>query len=62
MIHCPLHFWFSLHIIETAVNIGYACQLLSDDMTILEESEIWYETGAAAVAVGKQGDVLLFLI
>ncbi|XP_061457620.1 phospholipid-transporting ATPase IK isoform X2 [Rhineura floridana] len=25
---------------ETAVNIGFACQLLSDDMTILEESEI----------------------
>uniref|UniRef100_A0ABM5ENX9 Phospholipid-transporting ATPase n=1 Tax=Pogona vitticeps TaxID=103695 RepID=A0ABM5ENX9_9SAUR len=25
---------------ETAVNIGYACQLLSDDMTILEEEEI----------------------
>ncbi|KAM6466817.1 phospholipid-transporting ATPase IK isoform 2-T2 [Liasis olivaceus] len=25
---------------ETAVNIGFACQLLSEDMTILEESEI----------------------
>ncbi|XP_013924591.1 PREDICTED: phospholipid-transporting ATPase IK-like [Thamnophis sirtalis] len=27
---------------ETAVNIGFACQLLSEDMTILEESEIRY--------------------
>lgn len=28
--------WFS----ETAVNIGFACQLLSEDMLILEEKEI----------------------
>uniref|UniRef100_A0A670KFG6 P-type phospholipid transporter n=1 Tax=Podarcis muralis TaxID=64176 RepID=A0A670KFG6_PODMU len=27
---------------ETAVNIGFACRLLSDDMSILEESEIRY--------------------
>uniref|UniRef100_A0A6I8P734 Phospholipid-transporting ATPase n=1 Tax=Ornithorhynchus anatinus TaxID=9258 RepID=A0A6I8P734_ORNAN len=26
---------------ETAVNIGYACRLLSDDMEVLEEKEIW---------------------
>lgn len=28
--------WFS----ETAVNISFACQLLSEDMLILEEKEI----------------------
>lgn len=28
--------WFA----ETAVNIGYACQLLSEDMHILEEEQI----------------------
>ncbi|XP_058019350.1 phospholipid-transporting ATPase IK [Ahaetulla prasina] len=40
---------------ETAVNIGFACQLLSEDMTILEESEIreilepaWYSTNSLA--------------
>ncbi|XP_063145263.1 phospholipid-transporting ATPase IK [Candoia aspera] len=40
---------------ETAVNIGFACQLLSADMTILEESEIseileppWYSSNSLA--------------
>lgn len=28
--------WFA----ETAVNIGFACQLLSESMVILEEKEI----------------------
>lgn len=28
--------WFA----ETAVNIGFACRLLSEDMLILEEKEI----------------------
>lgn len=28
--------WFA----ETAVNIGFACQLLSENMLILEEKEI----------------------
>lgn len=28
--------WFA----ETAVNIGYACQLLSEDMNILNEEQI----------------------
>lgn len=28
--------WFA----ETAVNIGFACQLLSENMVILEEKEI----------------------
>ncbi|XP_066491691.1 phospholipid-transporting ATPase IK [Tiliqua scincoides] len=38
---------------ETAVNIGFACQLLSDNMTILEESQIseilepsWYSNNS----------------
>ncbi|CAK7292790.1 Phospholipid-transporting ATPase IK [Vulpes lagopus] len=30
---------------ETAVNIGFACQLLSESMLILEEREILYELG-----------------
>ncbi|XP_063003395.1 phospholipid-transporting ATPase IK [Elgaria multicarinata webbii] len=34
---------------ETAVNIGFACQLLSDDMTIMEESEI--RLGALALSL-----------
>ncbi|KAM3856008.1 phospholipid-transporting ATPase IK isoform 2-T2 [Vipera latastei] len=40
---------------ETAVNIGFACHLLSEDMTILEESEIsdileptWYSSNSLA--------------
>ncbi|XP_053149174.1 phospholipid-transporting ATPase IK [Hemicordylus capensis] len=40
---------------ETAVNIGFACQLLTDDMNILEESEIreflepsWYSNNSLA--------------
>ncbi|XP_077778143.1 phospholipid-transporting ATPase IK [Podarcis muralis] len=40
---------------ETAVNIGFACRLLSDDMSILEESEIseilepgWYSNSSLA--------------
>lgn len=29
-----------LCVAETAMNIGYACKLLTDDMEILEEKEI----------------------
>lgn len=28
------------HVAETAMNIGYACKLLTDDMEILEEKEV----------------------
>ncbi|KAJ6655156.1 hypothetical protein lerEdw1_005634, partial [Lerista edwardsae] len=44
---------------ETAVNIGFACQLLSDDMTILEESKIceilepsWYSNSLTSSEEG----------
>lgn len=34
-ISCP-----HLRVAETAVNIGYACRLLTDDMELLQEKEV----------------------